>query len=144
MRCHAVPRSFIGINIKQQGLCGTERPYHSHIMEEKLIIENSIADLLPAMVKSELTKMDHQKQEMFVEEFKRKKKSTGMAYFFLLVCLGMPYGYIGKWGLQLAYWFTSAGLSIWFFYLLFKLPSIVKEYNKDVALEVMRNLKILS
>ncbi len=112
--------------------------------EKKLFIESSIADLLPAMVRTELAKMSEEKQEAFVEEFKRKKKSVGLAYFFLIICLGMPYGYLGKWGLQLVYWLTGAGFLIWFLILLFTLPGLVKDYNKDVAMEAMRNLKVLS
>lgn len=113
-------------------------------MENKLFIENSIADTLPAMVKTELAQMPQDKQAAFVEEYKRKKKSVGLAYFFLLICLGMPYGYLGKWGLQIVYWLTGGGFIIWMIILIFKLPKLVQDYNKDVALEVMRNLKILS
>ncbi len=112
-------------------------------MEQKLIIENSIADNLPSMVKTQLATMPAAKQEAFVEEYKRKKKSIGWAYFFLLICLGMPYGYLSKWGLQLVYWLTGFGFFIWFFILLFTLPSLVRNYNKDVALEVMRNLSVI-
>ncbi len=111
--------------------------------ERKLFIEASIADSLPAMVKNELYSMSESKQSMFVEEYKRKQKSVGMAYFFLIICLGMPYGYLGKWGLQIVYWLTGMGCLIWFLILLFTLPSKVQDYNKDVALEVMRNLKIM-
>lgn len=113
-------------------------------MENKLFIENSIADTLPSMVKTELAQMSEEKQAAFVEEYLRKKKSIGWAYFFLLVCLGIPYGYIGKWGMQFVYWFTGGGLLIWWLILIFRLPALVKDYNKDVALEVMRNLKVLS
>ncbi len=112
-------------------------------MEQKLIIENSIADNLPSMVKTQLATMSAAKQEAFVEEYKRKKKSTGWAYFFLIICLGMPYGYLGKWGLQIVYWLTGYGAFIWFLILLFTLPSKVRDYNKDIALEVMRNLSVM-
>jgi hypothetical protein len=68
----------------------------------KLYISASIADALPAMVKNELAKMSAQRQAEFVEEYKRKKKSVGFAYLFLVLILGMHYGYTRKWGLQLA------------------------------------------
>lgn len=51
------------------------------------MIEPSIAQMLPMMVKTELSKLDETSQANFVEEFNRKKKSLGWAYFFLLVCL---------------------------------------------------------
>lgn len=107
------------------------------------MIEPSIAHMLPMMVKTELSKLDENSQAAFVEEFKRKRKSLGWAYFFLLVCLGMSYGYLHKWGMQVVYWITFAGFSVWFFILLFKLPSMVEDYNKDIALEVLRDMKIV-
>lgn len=109
-----------------------------------LTVESSIVDVLPSIVKEGLTKLPESKQSQFVEEFKRKKKSVGMAYFFLLICLGMPYGYVGKWGLQWVYWFTAAGLLFWLLYLLFALPGVVKDRNKDIAMEVFRDIKIMS
>lgn len=109
-----------------------------------LTVESSIVDVLPSIVKEGLTKLPESKQSQFVEEFKRKKKSIGMAYFFLLICLGMPYGYVGKWGLQWVYWFTAAGLLFWLLYLLFALPGVVKDRNKDIAMEVFRDIKIMS
>ncbi|MBO4906729.1 MAG: TM2 domain-containing protein [Bacteroidaceae bacterium] len=109
----------------------------------RLLIEPGIAEILPAMLKVTLAKMPENKQAMFVEEYNRKKKSVGLAYFFLIVCFGMPYGYLGKWGLQLVYWFTGAGFFIWFFYLLFTLPNLVRNYNCDVAAQVVRDLVIM-
>ncbi len=119
------------------------QPASAPSQEKKLYIETSIADSLPLMVKNELANMPSDKQNYFVDEYKRKKKSVGMAYFFTVLCLGIPYGYLGRWGMQFVYWFTGAGFFIWWLIILFKLPSMVRDYNKDVALEVMRNLKIM-
>lgn len=110
----------------------------------ELTIESSIVDILPSIVKEGLTKMPETKQSQFVEEYNRKKKSVGMAYFFLLICLGMPYGYVGKWGLQLVYWLTGAGCIFWGLYLLFALPGVVKDRNRDIAMEVFRDIKVMS
>ena len=123
---------------------GTRIQSITNKMEKELLINNSVIDNLPTMVKAELCKMSPDKQQMFVEEYNRKKKSVGLAYFFLIVCLGMPYGYLGKWGLQLVYWFTGMGFFVWFVILLFMLPGMVGNYNKDVAIDTLRNLKTLS
>lgn len=112
--------------------------------ESKLYISASIADDLPSMVKNELAKMPAQKQEEFVEEYKRKEKSLGTAYLFLVIVLGMHYGYLGKWGLQAVFWLTGGGFLIWWFIDLFRLPGLVKNYNKDTATDTMRNLKAMS
>lgn len=111
--------------------------------ENKLFIQSSIADYLPSMVKNELAKMSAQKQEEFVEEYKRKAKSVGIAYL-LIILIGMHYGYLRKWGLQVVFWLTAGGLFIWCLVDLFRIPGLVKNYNKDIATEVMRNLKAIS
>ncbi|HAF29657.1 MAG TPA: hypothetical protein DCG75_11485 [Bacteroidales bacterium] len=112
--------------------------------ENKLFISSSISDNLPAMVKNELATLSAQKQQEFVEEYKRKQKSVGVAYLLLIVVLAMHYGYIRKWGLQFVFWFTGGGLLIWWFIDLFRLPGMIRDYNMDVATDVMRNLKAIS
>lgn len=108
-----------------------------------LYIDPSVAAILPSMLKEALANMSPSKQQHFMEEYNRKKKSVGLAYFFLLLCLGMPYGYLGKWGLQIAYWITGAGVFIWGIYLLFALPGVVKDVNRDIASQIVRDLKIM-
>ena len=113
--------------------------------DNRLVIEPSIVDILPAMVKDSLSKMSESKQRQFVEEFNRKKKSTGLAYFFLILCFGAPYGYLGKWGFQVIYWislFFLVGI-IWFIYLLFALPGLVNNANKEIAIQIVRDIKIM-
>ena len=112
--------------------------------ESKLYISASVADNLPTMVKNELAKMPAQKQEEFVEEYKRKAKSLGIAYLFLIIVLAMHYGYLRKWGLQVVFWLTGGGFLIWWFIDLFRLPGLVKNYNKDIATDTFRNLKAMS
>jgi len=111
-----------------------------------LIIESSIADVLPFMVKDALSKMSEGKQSQFVDEYKRKKKSTALAYFFLILCFGCPYGYLGRWGIQIGYWislFVFVGF-LWFIYLLFALPGIVKDANGEIATQIVRDMKVMS
>ena len=84
----------------------------SNKRENKLFISSSISDSLPAMVKNELATLSAQKQQEFVEEYNRKKKSVGIAYLFLIIVLAMHYGYIRKWGLQLVFWFTGGGIFV--------------------------------
>lgn len=110
--------------------------------ESKLYISASIAKSLPSMVKNELAKMPAHKQEEFVEEFKRKEKSLGIAYLFFIIY--MHYGYLRKWEFQVVFLLTLGGFGIWVLIDLFRIPSLVKDYNKDVATDTMRNLKIMS
>lgn len=112
--------------------------------ESRLYISTSIADDLPSMVRSELGKLSAQKQEEFIEEYQRKTKSIGIAYLFLIIIFTMHYGYIRKWGLQVVFWLTLGGVGIWFLVDLFRLPGLVRDYNKDIATDTMRNLKSMS
>lgn len=108
-----------------------------------VLVERSIFSNLPTAVKSSLTDLDPQFHNQFAEEYRRRKKSKGLAYaawFFL----GLHYIYLKNWGTQLIYWATFAGVGIWAFVDLFRLSGVVDDYNKDVAIEVMRDIKSFS
>jgi len=112
-------------------------------MEQQNLIPPSIANNLPAMVRNELAKLPAQKQEEFIEEYKRKAKSTGIAYVLWLL-LGSHYVYLKKWGIQILFWLTFGVLFIWWLVDLFRIPGMIRDYNKDVAVDVLRNLKAVS
>lgn len=113
------------------------------MVEAANLIPRSIADNLPAMVRHELVKLTPQRQEEFVEEYRRKAKSVGVALLLWLL-LGWHYAYLRKWGNQILFWVTLGGLLLWWFIDLFRLPGMIRDYNKDVSLDVLRDLKILA
>lgn len=98
---------------------------------------------LPSMVKEQLNKMPKEKQNQFTEEFDRKTKSIIIAYLVWLFPF-MQYGYLGKWGIQIIYWVTGGGFMIWWFIDLFRMVSLVKDKNKDIAIEVMKDIKSIN
>ena len=55
-------------------------------------------------------------------------KSVGTAYLFFFF-LGAHYAYLGKWGLQILFWFTIGGLGIWALIDLFTISSKVETHN---------------
>ncbi len=112
-------------------------------MEQVNLIPPSISEKLPAMVRNELGKVSPQKQEEFIEEYRRKTKSCGVAYI-LWFLLGWHYIYLRKWGLQFLFWVTLGGFVFWWLVDLFRVPGLIDDYNKDVATDVMRNLKAVS
>jgi len=112
-------------------------------MNNGILIHASIADNLPAMVRNELANLSAQRQEEFVEEYRRKAKSAGTAYLLWLL-LGWHYIYLRKWGLQILFWLTIGGIGIWWIIDLFRIPSMIRDYNKDVAVDVLRNLKVVT
>ena len=104
-------------------------------------VPRSISDHLPAMVRNEVSSLSPERQEEFVEEFRRKAKSGGIC--FLLWIFGLHYIYIGKWGVFLVFLLTAGGLFIWWFIDLFRIIGLVRDHNKDVAVDVLRNMKTI-
>ena len=107
-----------------------------------LMLPAAVANNLPAMVRNELSQMSATSQDAFLEEYQRQAKGTGIAYIFFLF-FGCHYAYLGNWGKQILFWITFGGAGIWALIDLFRLPSVVAGYNKDVATNVMRNLKAI-
>lgn len=62
-------------------------------------------------------------------------KSTGTAYLMYWF-LGCHYGYVGKWGVQMAYWFTLGGFGMWILIDLFRVGGIVRRYNNKIYAEL--------
>jgi len=112
-------------------------------METPNLIPTSIMGDLPDVVRHELLKLPPQKQKGFVEEYRRKSKSLAPAYILWLL-LGWHYIYFGKWGMQILFWITAGGLVFWWIVDAFRIPSMKRNYNKDVAIDVLRNLKAIS
>ena len=108
-------------------------------MSPELLISPRITDRLPAMVRNELGALEARDQEAFLEDYERKIKSIALAYVFWL--FGLHYAYVGKWGLQFVFWFTVWGFfGLWWLVDLFRIPSIISNYNRETAITVMRNL----
>jgi hypothetical protein len=113
------------------------------ITEPGILIPAKIARELPSMVRNELGKLPAYKQEEFTEEYRRKAKSKTPAYLLWLF-LGFHYAYQGKWGIQILFWLTGGGLGVWWLVDLFRIGGMVGQFNKDVAVEVLRNMKAVS
>ncbi|MEM9423879.1 MAG: hypothetical protein AAF975_03705 [Spirochaetota bacterium] len=90
---------------------------------------------LSGYVLNELKKLSAQAQNDFITAYRAQSKSLGLAYCLLLLLFGLQYAYIGKWGKQILYWLTAAGAGIWGIVLLFTLPKVIGEYNRDLAMK---------
>jgi pSer/pThr/pTyr-binding forkhead associated (FHA) protein len=111
-------------------------------LPNSLHISSFIAAELPVLVRNELATLPEQWQHEFTEEYTRNKKSLGFAYLFLIIVFWAHYGYLKKWGLQVLFWITAGGAGIWWLIDIFRLPGLVKNYNTELAIHVMRNLKV--
>ncbi|OLZ11159.1 hypothetical protein BFX06_07475 [Sulfobacillus thermosulfidooxidans] len=82
------------------------------------------------------------RQSEFLEEYNRKKKSVLVAYLLWFI-FGLDYGYVGLWGLQIVFWITGGGLGLWALVLLFFIPHLVQNRNKDIAINILRDLQAI-
>jgi hypothetical protein len=87
-----------------------------------------------------LKKLTSEKQLQFLEEYQRRARRMGKAYF-LLFALGWHYAYLRKWGHQILFWVTLGGGGFWWVFDFSRLPSLVRDCNKDIAAAVMKDLK---
>ena len=65
-----------------------------------------------------------------------KMKSTGTAYLLYFLLFSTHYAYLGKWGLQLLYWFTLGGVGVWMLIDLFRIPGMVNRHNSLIAQQI--------
>ena len=108
------------------------------------LVPHAVDQGLPSAVRRALKEGGSDIQSDFLEEYKRKAKSAGIAYL-LWFFLGWHYAYVGKWGVQVLYWVTAGGLFFfWALPDLFRIPGIVRRVNADIAMDAMRNLRAVS
>jgi hypothetical protein len=106
------------------------------------MVPTDVLACCPASVRMELQKMNGIEVQSFIEEFYRRKKNVAEAYLFWLL-LGWHYPYLRDWGVAVLYWITGAGCGIWGFIDLFRIPSMVTNYNANVAISVLRDIRAM-
>lgn len=108
----------------------------------ELLIPRSIYHTLPSMVQSQLVNLPADMQMQFLEEYKRRRKSIFLAYVLWFI-FGLHYGYLHKWGVQIIYWLTGGGFLIWAFIDLFRIPGLLRNYNRMIAIETLKDIKLI-
>ena len=106
--------------------------------ETRSHIPTAILDALPLGVKEALEQMPVEKQDMFLEKFRRGRKSIIICY--ILWFLWCHLLYLRNYKRQVLFWFTAGGVMLWWFSDLFTIPGMVRDVNKVKAIEVLRNL----
>lgn len=106
------------------------------------MIPQSILRQTNEIVYSKVEHLTDSQQSSFLSEFVRKRKSIGIAYV-LWFFLGLHYAYLGKWGIQIVYWITLGGFFIWAFVDLFRIPSLVRDFNADLSTEVLKDVIVI-
>lgn len=90
---------------------------------------------LPARVKEIAEKLDPENRKAFEHHYMRRRKSLLIAY--LLCLLGWHYLYLGKIGLQFAFFISVGGFLLWLLVDLFRLPGMVARQNEGIAGELL-------
>ena len=104
---------------------------------------NSISKL-PASVGNVVARMDASQQAAFFAEYQKNKKSLVTAYI-LVICFATYYFYFRKPGLNILLWIASLAFglgTIWILVDLFRMPSIRREYNANVARQALQTLSM--
>ena len=83
---------------------------------------------------------DEQRQYVLLRFGSEKQASIAYILWF---CLGVHYFYVNKPFLNIIYWLTGAGLGIWGFIDLFRIPGIVRRYNNERLTELIAEAKQL-
>jgi len=107
-------------------------------------IPSGISSQIPGAVLRRLDSLDQLTQEAFLTEFQKEKKSGFVAFLLWWVFPAWHYFYIGKVWLNLLFWLTFGGIGFWWVIDLFRLPSLVREYNKTVAIGVLKEIEFLN
>lgn len=107
-------------------------------------ITDRIKSQLPEAVVRKVAALDELNQEAFAAEFKKKKKSQGVAFILLLCIPSFHLFYLGRVWLNFIFWGTMGGCGIWWLIDLFRIFGMVREYNKTVAINVLKDIQILN
>ena len=120
-----------------------EPAFDSRHTETMIHLSDSLKKQIPDAVFQKLESMDETARHAFVEEFSRKKKSPALA-FWLLLPFGMHYAYAGRVWLTLIFLITFGGFGIWWFIDLFRVWGMVRERNRSIAIQVLRDIQVLN
>lgn len=111
-------------------------------MSENLIPQN-ILNEISSSAKSSLIKLPEEQQNFFIEEYSKKKKDPTLM-LVLAILFPIQLFLLGKTGLGVAYWLTGGGCGVWWIIELFLTNKRTKEYNEELATQILRNIKIIN
>jgi len=106
-------------------------------------LTESISRQIPEAVLRRLDSLDPLTQEAFLMEFQKKRKSGFVAFLLWCVFPAWHYFYVCKVWVNLLFWLTFGGFGIWWVIDLFRLTGLVREYNKIVAIAVLKDIQFL-
>ena len=115
----------------------TARKPGNRLTDEQGRIQASILKKIPDAVRIKVEKAPFDKQALFIEEYFLRYRDTVSAYCFWLL-FGIHYSYLKENKKQWLYWLTLGGLLIWAAVDLFRIPGMVAEYNRNMAVSILK------
>jgi hypothetical protein len=106
--------------------------------DRSLAIPPAVLSSLSRTVREQLAYLSPDQQRAFLWRYRAQAKSPLTALLFLL--LGSHYLYLRRRGLHVLFWLTLGGLAAWWLLDLFRIPRLVRDYNRQVAAHIMRAL----
>ena len=106
--------------------------------DRALVIPTRVASSLSRTVREQLAYLTPDQQRAFLWRYRAQAKSQLVALAFLP--LGWHYLYLRKRGVQVLFWLTLGGLAAWWVLDFFRIRGLVRDYNRRVAMHVMRAL----
>ncbi|MBA7657908.1 hypothetical protein ES703_65851 [subsurface metagenome] len=123
---------------KQIASVGTAKKPTSILTDGQGRIKASILEKIPDTVRIKVEKAPFDKQVLFIEDYFLRYRDIVSAYCFWLL-FGIHYSYLEENKKQWLYWFTLGGLLIWAVVDLFRIPGMVAEYNRNLAVSILEN-----
>ena len=98
---------------------------------------------VPSSVKDALGRLNPAQQKAYKRDYGRRRKSTLVAYIAWLV-FGWHYLYMGRVGMQFAFWCTGGFLVVGYLLDFFRVPGMVSRHNEDLSRELMAQHKMMA
>lgn len=106
------------------------------------MVDPSISDQLPSIVKVALSQMNVEKQSMFVEEYKRKRVDLTVIVL-LSIFFPIQLFLLGKTALGVVFFFTLGGFGLWYVLEIILAWPRGKKHNEDLASQIMRDMRAM-
>jgi len=106
----------------------------------EIFLPASLLKILPAEITYEVETLSPGKKVEFIIRYNSELKTQGL--LVLLFALSCHYWYLKAWKLQLLYWLTLGGFGFWTLVDMFRLASMLRKYNNELAaktLEIIKN-----
>lgn len=106
------------------------------------LLSQRMIDRLPEIVKRTVGSMNDEDRLHFERHYLKRRMVT-WPLVLLAVFFPIQLFVLGKIGLGIVFWLTAGGFFIWWFIEIFLTPTRVQQYNEDLSIEIIRDIKAL-